>query len=661
MAGRDLSSELFGDSPSSSGLDLSADLFGDKKSVKSADYSAGRNAPGALRGALSVLNGPTMGFGDEIAGAVGGLYDKVTKGGDLSKLYRENRDYARGAQAVEAETNPWTTGITQAMASAPMGALKLFGAGGNAAMGMMGQATRAAGTGAVYGAIGGAGNSTADDALGVAKDAGIGAALGATLSGAAVPVGKVLGAVGGNVAQRYSDSAAVDYAKSKIAEAFVRDGRGSVVQSGASNPMLQAQARLGKLGDEALVADAGGSSVRGLLDAMATLPGSTKDATERMIRSRQAGSAGRLIDAADNSLGTQGSRLNGTVADFVTQREGAAAPIYQQLHQINIQPTARLQQIVNAADELGATKLGQQMSTAREHAYTLDPSNPTSWAMRDLDHVKQGMDQLIAKQWDTANGKLTPLGTAFQELKTKLVAELDGATTNQQGQSLYKSARDAFAGPSALIDAAKQGQASISKNEAAIQQITSGMSKSELDAYKVGAFEALREKLGRSDGGRTEVLNMWKNPATRDRLKAMFGDELSFRSFAAETAKESRLKLLEQTGRGSQTAARQFAAGDLDVSALGDASKAISSAAAGNVPGLLSSAVNVWNGVKTPEATRDQIGKILLSGGQDGKLQMQGMQNFTEELNRNRAMWAGSAGLLGGQRSGIVGSGLLGY
>lgn len=70
------------------------------------NYEAGRNAPGAGRGALSVLNGPTMGFGDELAGAVGGLYDTAVKGGKLSDNYAANRDYARGAQDVERENNP---------------------------------------------------------------------------------------------------------------------------------------------------------------------------------------------------------------------------------------------------------------------------------------------------------------------------------------------------------------------------------------------------------------------------------------------------------------------------------------------------------------------------------------------------------------------------
>lgn len=638
--------------------------------ARSADYEAGRNDPSALsgvkRGLLSVLNGPTFGFGDEIAGAVGGAIDSLKPGGKFAQIgdnYRANRDFARGAQDLERETNPWTTGITQMAASAPMGAMKLFSAGATAVpMGMAGQMGRGAATGGVYGALSGAGNSTADDLGGVGMDALKGGALGASLGGAAVPLGRVAGAAGGNIAQRVSENAAAKYAKEKIAEAFSRDGRGAVVQAGLSNPIMQAEARLGKLGDAAVLADSGGVATRGLLDTMATLPGATKDAAERMIRDRQAGSASRLIGAANKSLGTNGDRLAGTVDDLVTMRATASEPLYQQIGQTTIaQPSAALRAAVAAADELGATRIGQQMSTARQVPYTLDTQNPSGWAMRDLDHVKQGMDQLIAKQWDAVNGKLTPLGASYQQLKDRLVGELDSATINPAtGASLYKSARDAFAGPSALIDAARAGQSSISKNEAAISQLTAKFSTSEQEAFKVGAFEALREKLGRSDAGRTEVLNMWKNPATRDRLQAMFGSESAFRSFAAETAKESRLKLLESTGRGSQTAARQYAAGDLDVPAMREAGQALGSAASGNIPGMLTSVAGAWNRVKTPEAVRDQMGKMLLSGGADARGNLFNLRDFTARINGDRALWANEAGLLGNPSGSLIGGGLLG-
>lgn len=617
---------------------------------KSKAYQEGEQAPGALRGALSVMNGPLLGFGDELAGAVGGLYDTVVKGGNLSDNYAANRDYARGAQDTERETNPWTTGLTQAAASLPLGALRLFGvapAAANAApLNMLQKSLQAGTVGAKYGATTGLGNSTADTLGGAAADTAMGAASGAALSGAAVPVASVLGAVGGNIAQRVSDTRAANYAREKVAEALVRDGRGTMVQAGVSNPINQASARLNKLGGSAVLADAGGQNTRALLDTLVTLPGRTKDAAAQVLRERKTGVANRMIAAADDALGTGGRRLSPTLETLVADRQAAAGPLYNQVHALTVAaPSAELQAVVQAAEKLGATKYGQKIATARQQPYALDASNPANWNMRDLDHVKQGLDQLISKQWDEATRRLTPLGASYQQLKDRLVNQLDAATVDPQtGASLYKAARDAFSGPSALMDAARAGNAAISQNEAKISQSVAGMTASELDAFRVGAYEALRDKIGRSAGGRTELMNMAENPAVAEKLKVVFGSTRAFREFAANVERERVLKQLQSVGAGSQTAARQYAAGDLDVGALQEAGGAVTNAASGNLAGALGNVVKAWNRVQTPEPVRNQMGQILLSGGAAGQNQLAEMLQLAGQINARNAQQANMLG-----------------
>lgn len=621
---------------------------------KSAAYKEGRSSNGSLQGLITSVNGPLLGFADEALGALGAPLKSLVTGRSVGDEYRELRDSYRGMQDQYSADHPYMAPASQIAASAPLGMMKLFGAAAPVAgtvaqpMNMLQKMLQAGKMGAGYGAASGAGNSIADSASGVAADTAKGAVTGAALSGAAVPVASVLGAVGGNIAQRVNSGSAANYAKEKVAEALVRDGRGSVVQNALSNPVTQAASRLNKLGEPAVIADAGGQSTRGLLDVLATLPGKTKDAAAQLLRDRKTGSAGRMISAADDALGTGGKRLAATVDDLVAAREQAAAPLYQQLQSTSVAaPSAGLQSAVAAAEQLGATKFGQQMATARQQPYSLDVANPANWSMRDLDHVKQGMDQLIAKQWDAVAGKLTPLGASYQQLKNKLVGELDTATINPQtGASLYKSARDAFAGPSALIDAGRAGNAAITQNEARISQTVANMSASELDAFRVGAYEALREKIGRSAGGRTEMMNMAENPAISAKLKVIFGGDRPFREFASNVEKERILKQLQATGAGSQTASRQYAAGDMDVGALQDAGGAVASAAGGNMAGLLSGAVNTWNRVKTPETVRDQMGKILMSGGAQGQNQLAEMMNMAQKINARNAQNSNQLGVL---------------
>jgi hypothetical protein len=475
------------------------------------------------------------------------------------------------------------------------------------------------------------------------------------LSGASTPVAAGIGAVGSNVMQRLSKTSAADFAKQKIAEALARDARGSLATGGYINPLTQVSARLTKLGDEATLADAGGRNINQLLDTLATLPGRTKDATYNLLRQRTAGVGDRMRAAAESALDTQGQRLPTTVESLITRRETDAAPLYNQLRNTSVQPTQALADIVSAADELGATRLGREIATARQIPFTLDTTQPGNWRMSDLDHVKQGIDQVLSsRKAMNSDGSLTPLGTAYQSLKSRLVGELDAATTNPHtGESLYRNAREAFSAPSALIDAANAGKLAINRDENSILNTMQGMSTNELQAFRIGAFEGLRGKLG-TQGGQTNIMNMWKEPATQEKLKAVFGDLRSYREFASSVAKEAQLKRLQSVGAGSQTAARAAGMGDLDVSALGEAGSGIMAAKTGNLLSAIGAAKNVWNRAATPQSVRDNMGNILLAKGANGVQNLNSLDALVREINNRNMLLSNNVGMFGGQVGSVM-------
>ena len=59
-----------------------SDPIVDDKPKRSAGYEAGRNAPGAMQGLLSVAQGPTFGFADELVGAAGAIGGGGRRRGD---------------------------------------------------------------------------------------------------------------------------------------------------------------------------------------------------------------------------------------------------------------------------------------------------------------------------------------------------------------------------------------------------------------------------------------------------------------------------------------------------------------------------------------------------------------------------------------------------
>jgi hypothetical protein len=607
-------------------------------------------------------------LGEMTSGSTPTLSDLVTGQKPTSMLGRAGKwlveDADAGKAKLERELAPYKAASPLATATGEVGGsivatLPVGGvlpnalrtaAGAKAVVGIVPRVAKAAGVGAVYGGVTGTANSNADTVGGMLADGARSAVTGAALGGVTTPAVAVLGAVGGNVAQRLSKTSAADYARQKVAEAFARDARGTLATGGYTNPLTQAAARLGKLGDEAVLADAGGRNTNQLLDTLAILPGRTKEAVYNLQHQRAAGVGARMRAAAEDALDTQGQRLPTTVESLIDRRQQDSAPLYAQLRTVSITPDKELVDIVKAADDLGATKLGREIATARQMPFTLDAAQPAKWQMSDLDHVKQGIDQVLSSRKAlNADGTLTPLGHAYAGLKFRLVDALDDATTNPQtGESLYRNARRAFSEPSALIDAANAGKLAINRDEASIVSTMKGMSDNELQAFRIGAFEGLRAKLG-TQGGQTQIMSMWKEPATQEKLKAVFGDLRSYREFAGSVAKEAQLRRLQSVGVGSQTAARQAGMGDLDLAALTEAGGAIGAAKSGNLLSALGSAKNVWNRVATPQSVRDQMGSMLLAKGVDGARNLNSLEALVQSINNRNMLLSNGVGVLGGQ------------
>jgi hypothetical protein len=657
--------------------------------AKSDAQTRGEEAPGIAKGLISTLQGPAMGFADELAGvggAITGAVANLTPWGDgksFSQNYRDTRDAARAASESHMQQNPVLGHAERIAASIPLMAAMPAVQAAQKGGGILAAVPESMKAGATVGAISGLGESKAENAKGAFADsalsAGVSAALGPVISGvvrgggavannvgqqiASTPIGRDMistirelgvgatGGGGGVVSMLPSaDGGARKFALQKIGEAIERD------KPGLENPLNVIAARQGKLGPEATIADSAGQNTRQLLDTLATLPGTTKDATERLIHARQAGRADRLIGAAESGLGTNGARLPQTLEALDAARKEASGPLYDQVRQTTLAVDPVLDSVLERASN--AFGIAKQLAAVNGQKFTLDEANPGLNALllpqqkavplSQLDTLKRTLYDIEQGHVNPETGRLSELGNAYKDLRRELVAKIDNLTTDPKtGESFYKAARDAYAGPTELRAAANLGNQAMSKDAWKISQMTDGMSSSELEAFRIGAFESLRKKLG-TEGGQTQIMKMWKEPATQEKLRELFGDQKSFRQFAADVAKEARLKRLETVGRGSQTAARAAGMGDLDMAAVSDAGNVARSAATGNLSGIVSGATNLWNRVKTPEAVRDEMGGILTAKGEQGAQSINDIRSAIEQVRQERARRAAQAGTFAG-------------
>ena len=634
-----------------------------RESSRKAGAAAAKSQP-IKAGILSAAQGPFFNFADNIAAGGASLVDKVTgrnPGFTLPQLYDRYLGVARGAQTQFADDNPVLAPTLQVGAALASGVGLARAApavlpsvasiiGPTSTMGRVGTAALA---GAGSGAISGAGNAEGFDDM--PGEAGQGALFGALTGGILNAAGQGGGAVTRNIAARSGnskivqdrireggfgssmaqrvDTTANDLAKQRLATALARDGRSTG----------QTSARLRTLGDDASLAVAGGKNTVDLLDTMATMPGRTADDVERAIRAQQIGRPGRIEAGANGLAG--GRQFDVEIGALTKRQQDDAGPLYDAIRGIPVAADGKLQTILNRPVIQEA--LGQaRVSAANADSVLPDIKAGEAVPMAVWDQIKRGLDDVIG-----AKKRGLDVGTANNAAKSTLG---DAVRTKQELLSVlddlvpgYKQARDAFAGPAALKDAMEEGRSLFATKPIDLKQALAGMTASEQDAFRVGAAQALREKIG-TESGQTAVLKFWKEPATRERLQAIFPNTRTYREFQSALLAEGRLKTLEGVGRGSQTAARQARMDDEGTAAITDAMGGLASLKTGNPLGIVQGVRNLYGRTVMPEPVRDRIGQMLLKQGPEAQSLLGDLSRYVEAENARRAASAGRSGLLGG-------------
>lgn len=472
------------------------------------------------------------------------------------------------------------------------------------------------------------------------------AKFGAVLGPAGTIIGKGLGAGASNIAQRFSESSAADAAKLKLAELLSKSGVGNIFQTGGANPLAQVEAKLASTGPEGTIAVAGRGRTLSALDTLATLPGQAKDLVEQFIHNQQARRASRLVTAADDALGTGGKSYTGAIADLIEQKKTAAGPLYDQLRGVSFKVDDELASIIQASKSAhGSAELLAEL----KRATPIDISKIKKGddvPLDALDKVKQALYTLeINSKGDF--GKSTPISSAYSDLRNALTKKLDDLSPKDQNGSIYKQARDAFAGPSQLEDAIRVGRDAMKKDAIAVADATKGMTQSELEAYRIGVLQALKDKVS-TEGGQTSLLKFWKEPKTSGVLKETFGND--YKQFAADVLRESRLKTIESVGRGSQTASRLAAIEDDNLSNVVQAGQAGAAAASGNPFPALGTLSKMITKASTPEATRNELAKLLLQQGPMATRTIQQLPAQVRAYNEKLANQAALANALAQQQ-----------
>jgi hypothetical protein len=518
-----------------------------KSGGKTAEFGAGR----------SLAQGATFGFADEL--------EALTKSLAGQGTYEQNLAALELAKQKYGQQNPKTALATEIAGGLPYALLPFLGTARYAQMAKEASPLVRAGvtagssavTGALTGALGGAGAAGVGERMAGAQ---AGGALGGLVGGAAPAVTKGLGMAGSKVVDVTSGIPVVQQvgkavgvatgqtvdaanrAKAKLLEAMYRDK----VSPADLEKMIKAATK--PVG----IADIAGENVRSLADVAQKYPSEARQAAKLALEERAAGQGERIQGDISKYLGGFTDPFEYTTA-IAQRQQQLSSPLYQKAYAYGEVTDPKVLKFLELPQFKKAAKEAQDLLAAEGRS--VDMSMPT---VEVLDQVKRGLDVLIKRETDPF-GKITDLGRIYKNKKNEFLAELDSAVPD------FGKARAAFAGEAELLDATKLGKDFYKQTASEANRTFAKLSPSEQEAYKVGALDAVKEKIQTAKDTADIRKRIFGSPAERNRVSSLFPDDATFKEFEKDMMTESMMRKTQEKILGnSATFERQIGGQSLE-------------------------------------------------------------------------------------------------
>jgi hypothetical protein len=655
------------------------------------DEARGRALPSPAQGFINAVSQAPLGFGDEIYGALGGLGALVT-GNNVKDAYLENRDFIRGAQKQYSEDYPTTSLVTGMMAGAPLmavnplkfSALPQATTKVQAAFNAAKLAGQAGATGAVFGGAYGAGTSEGEDASTVAGDTLKGGGVGLATGLVAQPVLSGIAGLGKNAAIRmfgnvrntgginqggqvgavdpvgYMADKSQEWVKrqgdAKIAEALAQTGRANnnVKMLPSGEPVTPYSTILANKVDKMPVgtplAALSGDKSNELrsLDAVSLLSGRTAPAVAKVQNRLIETASKRFLNGVNKVMGNGSPDFNKSITALEQKATLESKPFYDVLENVKVPIDDEVRSLVSRANsfigEANAISRIKGDDFADIRKMVAINSGATEIPLMRLELLKRAMSD--------AEGELIRAGKGYKpkvigDLRRDLMAKLEQSSpTTPQGESIYRLANQKFAEPTRLIKQVEEGANIFKKNSMDIRDERALLNAPELEAYNIGVFRALEEKLG-SPSGRNFLTDITKNRNTAKQLYETLGHE-KYRQLVKILKGEKSLKSIYTVNTGSQTAGREAALSELGLDPLKDAGEGAALLMSGSPVGAVGKAAQAWNKISTPEQVRDYMGARYLSSGKEAQDYLKTLGDLIKQIETSKSQSAVRKGTLGG-------------
>lgn len=615
----------------------------------------------------AVHQGATLGFGDEMRGALGATLD-VAFGpytmDEFGERYRVSRDAEREAYARYREEHPGRAIAGELLGGAavgiPTGGAALATAPGRAvaanvaARGLPGRlaATSALGAagGATGGAISGIGEAeTLADAPGAAAQ---GAILGGAAGGLFGPAAELVAApvrAGANMLRRAYDPQRV--ATRSLERAAERSG------------MTLAEARdvARTMGPDATLADVS-PAFREALETTTQQPGAARELAERQLRRRSERQASQLI----GDLGP--GRKYETLDTLAEARRTDASPVYEEAFEAGVPHTSELEEIFEAAEDFapglwqqakrfGRREAGERGQRITEEMLEDQAGRPSLRGWQFMQRRLRGMADRAFRAGDADEGRV------IAGLRDRLLGELDRLSPK------FKQARGMWADSKSFEDAIEGASRFMTQPAATFERFAKGLSKIDREGMRIGAIQAIEDAVER--GGLThDATKKFRTTAMGRKMRMLFDRDDEFADFVNRLQTLTRQQQTYNAVVGQSATARRLAAQEDAQSwvqqVMDAGTEMLTTGVPTTAPSILSRAARtVGERVPTPtsrEAAREATARMLLETDPRARVmgQLSGQAALRAPLPGPTAAGAGRPIVLGGALGTALGTGLLG-
>ena len=322
-------------------------------------------------------------------------------------------------------------------------------------------------------------------------------------------------------------------------------------------------------GRDPTLADVGGENTRGLMERVAQTPGAGRTIVTPFLTGRQEQQAGRIAGDLADLTGSKRTALQ-AVSQTITERAKAAQPLYRValeagdkevwspgLERLTSSPTVksamagavRAWQDNAVADGFGAMNPGAMVERGGILKF-MSGQVPVFPNLQFWDYTKRIIDD-----------KISSAKRAGQNQKVRTLTQLAGTLRQELDTQVpqYAAARQAWAGPSAYLDAIETGRGILNRNVSAEEfgANLSSLSRVEQDGVREGAVSSIVGRMGTDPAKLGDMTKYLRSPEMKKKIVAIMPTPQAAAKWDKILSFEVKSsELVGQSLKGSQTARR---------------------------------------------------------------------------------------------------------